>query len=230
MQVDNVAIDMGLSRADVLIPEVVVKVDAVVVPEASAVRPVCVPLAEGGGHAGGLPPAKAAKLQEKEAAKQAKLQEKEAAKQAKLQEKEAAKAAAKQAKAAAKAQAKEEARVAAAAARAEKKAARAAKKTPSARKTTAALPEKSVPAASPEPAAPKSADPEQPAARPVPAPSPEAEGGGHAGGEAPCEEVEVEVEEIEWRGRSYLVDADGVVYDDGHAEVGRYENGQVVLA
>jgi hypothetical protein len=117
--------------------------------------------------------------------------------------------------------------VAAAAARAEKKAARAAKKTPSARKTVAALPEKSVPVANPEQSA---ANPEQSAARPVPASSPEAEGGGHAGGEAPCEEVEVEVEEIEWRGRSYLVDADGVVYDDGHAEVGRYENGQVVLA
>ena len=124
--------------------------------------------------------------------------------------------------------------MAAAAARAEKKAARAAKKTPSAKKAA------TKPTTNPEPTVanteptianpePTIANPELAAARPVPA-SPLAEGGGHAGGEAPCEEVEIEVEEIEWRGRSYLVDADGVVYDDGHAEVGRYENGQVVLA
>jgi hypothetical protein len=104
MQVDKVSSKVEcLSRADVSSPDVgvVVKVDG----DAVSVMPVSIPLAEGGGHAGGLPPAKSAKqakIQEKEAAKQAKIQEKEAAKQAKIQEKEAAKQAKIQEKEAAK--------------------------------------------------------------------------------------------------------------------------------
>ena len=70
---ENVSSKVALSRADVFIPEVFVKVEpgvcaGVDVPEHPAGRPVSVPehpagrpeatlSAEGGGHAGGLPPA-----------------------------------------------------------------------------------------------------------------------------------------------------------------------------
>jgi hypothetical protein len=40
--------------------------------------------------------------------------------------------------------------------------------------------------------------------------------------------VEVEVSEVEWKGRSYLVDAQGVAYDDAHEEVGLWVDGAVV--
>ena len=35
-------------------------------------------------------------------------------------------------------------------------------------------------------------------------------------------EVDVEVDEVEWAGRTYLVDDDGTLYDDSHATVGRW--------
>lgn len=36
------------------------------------------------------------------------------------------------------------------------------------------------------------------------------------------EEEEIQVEEVEWRGRSYLVADDGTLFDDAHAAVGRW--------
>jgi hypothetical protein len=35
---------------------------------------------------------------------------------------------------------------------------------------------------------------------------------------------EIEVDEVEWRGRSYLVDATGTLYDDSHSVVGVWGN------
>ena len=51
------------------------------------------------------------------------------------------------------------------------------------------------------------------------------------GAEPPAlqEEGCIEVEEIEWKGRSYLLSSDNTVYDDGHNEVGKWNNGQVIF-
>ena len=43
------------------------------------------------------------------------------------------------------------------------------------------------------------------------------------------EEECIEVDEIEWKGRSYLLSSDNTVYDDGHNEVGKWNNGQVIF-
>ena len=38
------------------------------------------------------------------------------------------------------------------------------------------------------------------------------------------EEEEIQVEEVEWRGQSYLRDDDGNLYNDAHEAVGRWCN------
>ena len=151
----------------------------------------------------------------KEAATEAKKMAKEAATEAKKMAKQADKEAKKMAKEADKLAKKEAKKLAAIAARAEAK----ASKVPRAKK------------------APRSASPDAPA-------------GGKKGktvidpvevvlnredldrgAEPPALEEEecIEVEEIEWKGRSYLLSSDNTVYDDGHKEVGKWRNGQVTI-
>ena len=38
------------------------------------------------------------------------------------------------------------------------------------------------------------------------------------------EEEEIQVDEVEWRGRSYLVADDGTLYDDTHSAVGHWKD------
>ena len=38
------------------------------------------------------------------------------------------------------------------------------------------------------------------------------------------EHEEIQVDEVEWRGRSYLVADDGTLFDDAHAAVGQWKD------
>ena len=155
--------------------------------------------------------AQAAKKEEVEAKKAAKLAEKEAKLSAKLAEKEAKKAE----KEAAKLAKKEEKRLAAIAARAEAK----ASKVPRAKKSTKIEQVEVVL---------KREDPCQE----IGSNEPLALGNKtKIEPSAVLEEEEcIEVEEIEWNGRSYLLDSNGVVYNDGHVEVGVWRDGVVELS
>ena len=113
---------------------------------------------------------------------------------------EEAKAAAKEAKAAAKEEAKAAAKEAKAAEKAAKAAAKAAEKEAKAAAKAAAkkVPAPEVQVYIQKPETPVIADAEL--------------------------EEELEVTEVEWRGRSYLMDDDGNLYDDAHEAVGTWSN------
>ena len=163
--------------------------------------------------------------EEKEAAKLAKQQEREAAKLAKQQEREAAKAKAKAEKEAAKAAAKAEKEAAKAKAKAEKEAAKAAKKAPKKVETPVESPntETDEKEASPEQLAQNLDQLEL---------EPESPTNLDQDDESEEEEEEVKVEtKTGSDGKTYMVDADGNVYDEEGYEIGTWdEEAKAVVA
>jgi len=151
--------------------------------------------------------------EEKEAAKLAKQQEREAAKLAKQQEREEAKAKAKAEKEAAKAKAKAEKEAAKAAAKAEKKTKKAAAKV-------------ETPVESPKEEEEKKATPEQLAQDLAQLElEPESPADLEQDDESEEEEEEVKVEtKTGSDGKTYMVDADGNVYDEEGYEIGTWDD------
>jgi len=151
--------------------------------------------------------------EEKEAAKLAKQQEREAAKLAKQQEREEAKAKAKAEKEAAKAKAKAEKEAAKAAAKAEKKTKKAAAKV-------------ETPVESPKEEEEKKATPEQLAQNLDQLElEPESPADLEQDDESEEEEEEVKVEtKTGSDGKTYMVDADGNVYDEEGYEIGTWDD------
>ena len=179
--------------------------------------------------------AKQAKIAEKELAKQAKLEEKELAKQAKLEEKELAKQAKLEEKEQAKLKAKETKRLAAIAVRANAKSSRVPRAGSASKKTSNKKEELVLVVKNTDPSSVEECSEllermqvnELHKSNEITQKS--LSNSKHQADEEEELEEEIEVSEIQHRGRSYLLSSDNIVYDDGHREVGVWQNGKVVL-
>ena len=180
-------------------------------------------------------PVKTEEIAEKELAKQAKIVEKELAKQAKLEEKELAKQAKIEEKEQAKLNAKETKRIAAIAARANAKSSRVPRAGSASKKTSNKKEELVLVVKNTDPSSVEECSEllermqvnELHKSNEITQKS--LSNSKHQADEEEELEEEIEVSEIQHRGRSYLLSSDNIVYDDGHREVGVWQNGKVVL-